>query len=237
MSMNQMVRSIYHAEHYAMAWGEFYAHLPESGVDLPTEEVMRSINIAVDDGNYGGLGKFQSALDERVWETTMEGCEETGDAELDGHHCLVPFTVGDLVSLGVLGNTINFTYVPVGAIVTTMNSGAVDVTYYDTGAELDKAWAECEAESNNYSDESDAFLTFNRGSYHINLEGYSEDFDDQREAEFMLYLACHEQGYFPNCWEVNDHGNETLLFDTTEKVRDMLKAYVEFRDEEEAQAG
>jgi hypothetical protein len=196
------------------------------------------MRIAEADEDYRGLGKFQSALDERIYDATMDGgYEECGQSEYDGHHILVPFSVDDMVEFGIVGNITNFTHVPVGCIVTSLNSGAVDVSYYDTGAELDKAWEECLSEQSNYSDECDGFLTFNRGSYHISLEGYGEDFDDQREAEFMLYLACHKQGYFPNCWEVNDHGNETLLFDSVEKVRDMLVAYVEFRDEEEAQAG
>lgn len=232
MNTPTMVRTIDHLEHYAMSMDDFL------GSDHCTmEQLETSIKVAWEDNNYRELGKFQSALDERVWETTMEGCEETGDVEYDGHHCLVPFSVDDLVDLGVLGRWHEFSNVPVGCIVTSLNSGAVDVSYYDTGAELDKAWEECLSEQSNCSQEDDGFLTFNRGSYHISLEGYGEDFDDQREAEFMLYLACHTQGYFPNCWEVNDHGNETLLFDSVEKVRDMLVAYVEFRDEEEAQAG
>lgn len=228
MKTPTMVRTIHHAEHFPMEWFTLY-----SEESLPTSRVMESLKVAVDDDSYRGLGKFQSALDERIYDATLDGgYEECGQSEFDGHHVLVPFSVDDLVELGVIGNTQEFTHVPVGCIVTSLNSGAVDVSYYDTGAELDKAWEECLSEQSNYSQEDDDFLTFNRGSYHISLEGYGEDFDDRREAEFMLYLACHTQSYFPNCWEVNDHGNETLLFDSVEKVRDMLKGYVEFRDEQ-----
>lgn len=232
MNTPTMVRTIHHAEHYAMSMDDFL-----SSDHCTMEQLETSIKVAWEDNNYRGLGKFQSALDERVWETTMEGCEETGDAECDGHHCLVPFSVDDLVDLGVLGRWHDFSNVPVGCIVTTVNNGAVDVTYYDTGADLDEAWEECLSEESNYSQEGDGYLGCERGEWYCNLEGVIGQFDDRREAEFMLYLECFAQGYFPNCWYINDHGNETLLFDTTEKIRDMLKDYVEFRNEEEAQAG
>lgn len=211
-----------------MSWQEFNLH---GNVDTP--RWIKSIRISSADDDFRGLGKFQSALDERIYDATMDGgYEECGESEYDGHHVLVPFSVDDMVELGVIGNTEEFSYVPVGCIVTTVNSGAVDVTYYDTGAELDKAWDECLSEQSNYSDpECDGFLMFEHGHYVVSLEGTHDPYIDRREAEFMLYLECHKQGYFPNCWEVNDHGNETLLFDSVEKVREVLQGYVQFRDE------
>lgn len=229
MNTPTMVRTIHHAEHYAMSWQEFNLH---GNVDTP--RWIKSIRISSADDDFRGLGKFQSALDERIYDATMDGWyEECGESEYDGHHVLVPFSVDDVVEFGIIGLATEFTHVPVGCIVTTFNSGAVDVSYYDTGAELDKAWNECLNEQNNYSDEGDGYLGCEHGKWYCNLEGVIGQFDDRREAEFMLYLECHTQGYFPNCWEISDHGNETLLFDTSEKVRDMLKDYVEFRNEQD----
>lgn len=234
MNTPTMVRTIHHAEHYPMEWFTFY-----SEESLPTSRVVESLKVAVDDYTYRGLGKFQSALDERIYDATMDGgYEECGESEYDGHHVLVPFSVDDMVELGVIGNTEEFSYVPVGCIVTTMNSGAVDVSYYDTGAELDKAWNECLDEQNNYSTDIDAFLTFDHGKYTISSEGRSEgSYDDRREALFMMYYNMNNDGYWPNVWEINDHGNETQLFTNNKFIAGVLNDYVEFRDEEEAQAG
>lgn len=232
MNTPTMVRTIHHLEHYAMLMDSFL------GSDHCTmEQLETSIKVAWEDNNYRRLGKFRSALDERVWETTMEGCEETGDVEYYGHHCLVPFSVDDLVDLGVLGRWHDFSNVPVGCIVTSFNSGAVDVSYYDTGAELDKAWEECEAESN-CAQEWDTFLTHDRGKWTISSEGRSEgSYDDRREALFMMYYNMNNDGYWPNMWEIDDHGNETQLFTNNKVIAEVLNDYVEFRDEEEAQAG
>lgn len=225
------VRELGHLEHYACEWSEAV------GMSLSVEDIDKSKAVSDADESFVGLGKFQSAMDERLWEASLDEYEVTGDVEYDGHHVLITFTVRDLVDFGIVGSQIlhgNFTNIPVGAIVTTVNSGAVDVSYYDTGAELDKAWEECLAESNNYAQEEDGFLGHERGVWSVGINGvHFENYDDRREAAFMLYLECHRSGFFPNCWEVSDHGNETLLFDTTEKVRDMLVEYVEFRNEQD----
>lgn len=230
MNTPTMVRTVHHLEHYAIEWDDFFLR-----TDMTVGDAIKSRIVAKDDDDKTYFGKFQSALDERIYDATLDGgYEECGQTEYDGHHVLVPFSVDDLIELGVIGLKGDFTYVPVGCIVTTVNSGAVDVTYYDTGAELDKAWTECEAESSNYSDESDAFLSFDRGKYTISSEGRSEgSYDDRREALFMMYYNMHNDGYFPNVWEVSDHGNETLLFQGEKAIAEMLWDYVEFRNEQD----
>ena len=234
MNTPTMVRSIHHAEHYAMSWDDFFLC-----TDMTVGDAIKSRMVSKDDDDKTYYGKFQSALDERIYDATMDGgYEECGQSEYDGHHVLVPFSTDDLIELGVIGLKGDFTYVPVGCIVTTMNSGAVDVSYYDTGAELDKAWNECLDEQNNYSTDIDAFLTFDHGKYTISSEGRSEgSYDDRREALFMMYYNMNNDGYWPNVWEINDHGNETQLFTNNKFIAGVLNDYVEFRDEEEAQAG
>lgn len=231
---DNLVRSIYHLEHYAMGWDDFLNH-----VHYGKDEILASAETAKNDDEFRSLGKFDSALDERVWETTLDGgYEETGDAQFNGHHVLVPFALEDLTSLGILSLAHKFTNVPVGCIVTTVNSGAVDVTYFDTGADLDKAWGECEASTNEYSQEWDGFITFDRGEHHVSLDGSEVGWcDTELEARFMLYVAMTEAGYFPSCWIVSDHGNEHRILDSPEEIATMLKNYKEFRDDEEAQAG
>lgn len=222
MARETKVRSIYHLEHYAMEWNEFLDH-----VHYSEGEVLASAVTAADDEDYSSLGKFDSALDERVWETTLDGgCEETGDVEYNGHHILIMFTIEDLTSLGILSLAHEFTNVPVGCIVTEVNSGAVDVTYYDTGAELDKAWEEALASTNEYSQEGDGFITFDHGEHHVSLDGsLVGSYDTELEARFILFVAMNEAGYFPNCWIVNDHGNEHRILDSSEKIATMLKDY------------
>lgn len=234
MARETKVRSIYHLEHYAMEWNEFLDH-----VHYSEGEVLASAVTAADDEDYSSLGKFDSALDERVWETTLDGgCEETGDVEYNGHHVLVYFTIEDLTSLGILSLAHEFTNVPVGCIVTEVNSGAVDVTYYDTGAELDQAWEEALASTNEYSQEGDGFITFDHGEHHVSLDGsLVGSYDTELEARFILFVAMNEAGYFPSCWIVNDHGNEHRILDSPEEIATMLKDYEEFRNDEEAQAG
>lgn len=231
---DNLVRSIYHLEHYAMGWDDFLNH-----VHYGEDEILASAETAKNDDEFRSLGKFDSALDERVWESTLDGSYgETGDVEYNGHHVLINFTIGDLTSLGILSLAHEFTNVPVGCIVTTINSGAVDVTYYDTGADLNKAWGECEASANEYSQEWDGFITFHHGEHHVTLDGSKVGtYDTELEARFMLYVAFLEAGYFPNCWIISDHGNEHRILDSLEEIAAMLKDYKEFRDDEEAQAG
>lgn len=225
------VRSIYHLEHYAMEWNEFLDH-----VHYSEGEVLASAETAKNDDKFRSLGKFDSALDERVWETTLDGAdEETGDVEYNGHHVLINFTIKDLTSLGILSLAHEFTNVPVGCIVTTINSGAVDVTYFDTGADLDKAWGECEASTNEYSQEWDGFITFDHGKHYVTLDGSEVgSCDTELEAYFMLYVASLEAGYFPSCWIVSDHGNEHRILDSPAEIAEMLKDYSDsLRSEDE----
>lgn len=228
---DSLVSKVYHLEHYAADWFTFLSH-----VHYSEGEYLASAEVSKDDEDYHSLGKFQSALDERIYESTLDGgCEEIGDAQFNGHHVLVPFTIEDITGYGILTLSHKFTNVPVGCIVTTTNSGAVDVTYYDTKAELYAAWDKCGEESNEYAQEGDAFFSSDRSGWFFTLEGAGlhSSFTDRREALFMLYKEMHKTGYFPNVWEVNDHGNEHPLLDTTEAIAEMLQDYVEFRDEQD----
>jgi hypothetical protein len=57
-------------------------------------------------------------------------------------------------------------------------------------------------------DEFDAYITFDRGRYHVSLEGTRVgDYPSRNVAEIELARAMVTGGAFPNAWYVNDHGN------------------------------
>ena len=57
-------------------------------------------------------------------------------------------------------------------------------------------------------DEFDAYITVERGRYHVSLEGiHVGDYPSQDVAELELARAMVVGGVFPNAWFVTDHGN------------------------------
>jgi hypothetical protein len=57
-------------------------------------------------------------------------------------------------------------------------------------------------------DEFDAYITVDRGRYHVSLEGTRVgDYPSQDVAEIELASAMVTGGVFPNAWFINDHGN------------------------------
>ena len=57
-------------------------------------------------------------------------------------------------------------------------------------------------------DEFDAYITADRGRYHVSLEGTRVgDYPSQDVAEIELARAMVTGGVFPNAWYINDHGN------------------------------
>lgn len=57
-------------------------------------------------------------------------------------------------------------------------------------------------------DEGDAYITFDRGRYHVSLDGTRiGDYPSQDVAELELAQAMLATGVFPNAWYVNDRGN------------------------------
>jgi len=107
-----------------------------------------------DDLRPYGPGKFDTMLDAYVYDVS---CESGPDAE-----CGSVDEVGHWYGLMRRGSTIfrnhdpnlepltdaerNYLVSCAGAIIREDSNGFVDVTYYDTMAELDAAWAEIEAE-------------------------------------------------------------------------------------------
>jgi hypothetical protein len=56
-------------------------------------------------------------------------------------------------------------------------------------------------------DEHDAYISVDRGRYHVSLEGtHVGDYPSQDVAELELARAMVTGGVFPPAWLVNDHG-------------------------------
>lgn len=57
-------------------------------------------------------------------------------------------------------------------------------------------------------DEGDAYISFDRGRYHVSLDGTRVgDYPSQDVAEIELARAMVSSGVFPNAWFVNERGN------------------------------
>lgn len=67
-------------------------------------------------------------------------------------------------------------------------------------------------------DEGDGYVTFERGLYHVSLDGtYVGDYPSQDVAELELARAMLAGGVFPNAWYVNDHGNTHAIDDNVRR--------------------
>ncbi len=65
--------------------------------------------------------------------------------------------------------------------------------------------------------EDDAYITFDRGRYHVSMEGTRVgDYPSQDVAELELARAMVTGGVFPPAWLINDHGN---YLDINEHIR------------------
>jgi hypothetical protein len=90
-----------------------------------------------------GPGKFDSSLDEWVYERSLEGAdEELGDADTFGHYSLVRFDAPVQVKSLTSEDQWDF----LAAIVEVASSGAVSVKTFDTLAEANQLWQEIETE-------------------------------------------------------------------------------------------
>jgi hypothetical protein len=57
-------------------------------------------------------------------------------------------------------------------------------------------------------DEFDGYISFDRGRYHISLDGCRVgDYPSREVAEIELARAMAAGGVFPNAWFITDHGN------------------------------
>lgn len=101
------------------------------------------------DPSYSGIGKFNSNIDEQVYDWSAEGwgSEQIGTAEHFGYHELVEIPEGVLVKQPEGDWTFQ------AAILAEDSQGFVYVTYYDTVEDGRKAWAEVEADYDAYLEE------------------------------------------------------------------------------------
>jgi hypothetical protein len=61
-------------------------------------------------------------------------------------------------------------------------------------------------------DEEDGYISFDRGRYHVMLEGSRVgDYPSRDVAEIELTRAMVTGGVFPNLWFINDHGNHQSI--------------------------
>jgi len=70
-------------------------------------------------------------------------------------------------------------------------------------------------------DEFDAYITFDRGRYHVSLEATRVgDYPSREVAEMELARAMVAAGVFPNAWLINDHGNHLDINDDIRRWHD-----------------
>jgi len=70
-------------------------------------------------------------------------------------------------------------------------------------------------------DEFDAYISFDRGRYHVSLEATRVgDYPSREVAEIELARAMVAAGVFPNAWLVNDHGNHLDINDDIRRWHD-----------------
>jgi len=105
-------------------------------------------------GCEGHLGKFSSCLTEALWQSTLDGTDEsTGTTEAYGHYSLMLFNFDEALPLGE-GRTIT---VPAGAyIVACYESGAVFSQKYGTEAEARKDFEDHERDYGEWLDKEES---------------------------------------------------------------------------------
>ena len=70
-------------------------------------------------------------------------------------------------------------------------------------------------------DEFDAYISFDRGRYHVSLDGTRiGDYPSQQVAEIELARAMVSGGVFPNAWFITDHGNHVAIDDDIRRWHD-----------------
>jgi hypothetical protein len=70
-------------------------------------------------------------------------------------------------------------------------------------------------------DEFDAYISFDRGRYHVSLEGVRiGDYPSRDVAEIELARAMVDGGVFPNTWFITDHGDTEPIDDDIRRWHD-----------------
>jgi hypothetical protein len=70
-------------------------------------------------------------------------------------------------------------------------------------------------------DEFDGYITFDRGRYHVSLDGTRVgDYPSQDAAEIELARAMADGGVFPNAWCITDHGTTVAINDDIRRWHD-----------------
>jgi hypothetical protein len=106
-------------------------------------------------GCSGHLGKFADCIAEAVWTASLDGVdwtEQTGSTEYEGHYALMHFPEDEQVDVPD-GPAVP---VPAGWYLTiTAESGAVDVTRYDTEEEARVPFAEADKRYGEWLEQND----------------------------------------------------------------------------------
>jgi hypothetical protein len=70
-------------------------------------------------------------------------------------------------------------------------------------------------------DEFDGYIGFDRGRYHVSLDGTRVgDYPSREVAEIGLARAMVDGGVFPNAWFITDHGNHVAIDDDIRRWHD-----------------
>jgi len=150
MSYREVVDALSDAYNEAGGWEGITGYYDAS---IKRRKTMKRRQAAAEvltyDPNYSGIGKFNSNIDEQVYEWSGEGwgSAQVGSADGFGYHELLEIPEGVLVKQPEGDWTFQ------AAILAEDNQGFVYVTYYDTLEDGQAAWAEVEADYEDYLDE------------------------------------------------------------------------------------
>ena len=78
-----------------------------------------------------------------------------------------------------------------------------------------------------YPEEDDDYIGDDRAGYAVSHAGkYIGTYERWTRAVAALYIARERSQYWPNVWEVNDHGNTTLCVFDGHSLKQTDTAYV-----------
>lgn len=141
------------------------------------------------DDSYSGLGKFDSQFSEYCWEWSLEDSNErAGDMDMGWHAARIDITTVSGVNYPARTDPVLRQWIdavgeyPAGFIVFENDRGAVDVSFFDSVAELDEQW-------NAHLDEESRW----------NAEEENEDSEEETSDDSACRLHGIEDCTAPEC--------------------------------------
>lgn len=170
------------------------------------------------------LSKFYYNIDAYLY--SMGADEETGESEYGGWYGLFagPFepSVDDIKEHDLTEDDIQYLSHMAGAILRENSQGFVSSTHYENNDDLCTSWSVVNTDDDEIVDDEDkeplepeeGDLTSSNGTdwyqYGKKVFTISEDLDRNERNEELQAFMDKEQ-FWPNCWNISDHGNAHII--------------------------